>query len=133
MKTILIVDDDVDDKDFLCEVLVHVDPTVKCIWAQDGVQALNLLSNENFLPDYIFLDLNMPRMGGKQCLEKIKDTPRISDVPVIIYTTSKLREAKIDAMRLRDVHFLTKPTTFAELQEKVSHVLQNKWAMIDEV
>jgi CheY-like chemotaxis protein len=133
MKTILIVDDDEDDIDFLREAIDKVDNSIRCISAMDGEYALRLLLNEDLHPpDYIFLDLNMPRLGGKQCLSRIKNVPRLSEIPVIIYTTSKLKGDMMETMKLGSVYFLTKPTKLSDLIEYVSNVLQHKWELIQQ-
>ncbi len=128
MRVILVVDDDEDDKDFLCEAIHSIDSSINCMWVSDGIHAMKLLLDANFdPPDYIFLDLNMPRLGGKQCLSLIKSTPRLEHVPVIIYTTSKLSLDKLELKELGAVYFITKPTKIEELEQYVSFVLQGKW------
>jgi len=73
--TILIVDDDEDDKKLFIESVKEVDENITCITARDGQEALRFLKDENNrLPDYIFLDLRMPRINGKQCQEEKERT-----------------------------------------------------------
>lgn len=57
---ILYADDDVDDCELLVEALEKIDPKIECTMVNDGRQALNILTDETPLPDYIFLDVNMP-------------------------------------------------------------------------
>ena len=71
-KTIMIVDDDPDDVQLFCEAVAEIDPLYNCLVAYNGEEALKLLQNTNTTPDFIFLDLNMPRMNGKQCLAQFK-------------------------------------------------------------
>src|SRR5688572_11843036 len=107
---ILIVDDDEDDIELFCDAVKDLDGDIRCISASNGEEALHKLSTENEpLPDYIFLDLNMPRLNGKQCLKRIKGNPRLREIPVIIYSTSKLKEDMEETRQLGAVHFLTKP------------------------
>ncbi|MGZ3911027.1 MAG: response regulator, partial [Flavisolibacter sp.] len=75
--SILLVDDDPDDVFLFEEVLKGIDPTVDFQTASDGEQALDQLTHakHRILPDLIFLDLNMPRMDGRLCLKKLKETP----------------------------------------------------------
>ena len=71
--TILLVDDDADDRKLFFEVAKEVDDTILCIPASSGEAALLYLRDQaNPLPDYIFLDLNMPMINGKQCLKQIR-------------------------------------------------------------
>ncbi len=86
---ILIVDDDEDDKKLFIESVKEVDENITCITARDGQEALRFLKDENNpLPDFIFLDLRMPRINGKQCLEEIRNDKRLRQIRVFIYTTS---------------------------------------------
>ena len=68
-KTFFIVDDDVDDQELFMEAVNEVDKTITCISASNCEEALDSLkSGKVVLPDIIFLDLNMPRLNGKQFL-----------------------------------------------------------------
>ncbi|SIO54688.1 response regulator [Chitinophaga niabensis] len=87
--TCLLIDDDLDDQEIFKLALQDVNDKVSFLTANDGAAGLQLLSTpENPMPHYIFLDLNMPRMGGKDCLAAIRNIPHLSDIPVIIYSTS---------------------------------------------
>ena len=78
-KKFLFIDDDADDRDFFCSTIEMIDPSVQCFFAKDGVDALDQLNNdENFTPDFIFIDMNMPRMDGRECLLKIRQIDRLS-------------------------------------------------------
>ena len=109
--TILYADDDREDLDFFSEMLKIVDPEAACIHAKDGVEALEILSNLLLIPDYIFLDINMPIMDGKTCLKEIRKDSRFNDVPVVIYTTSSDPKEKAACLKLGATAFLFKPTT----------------------
>ena len=86
--TILLVDDDEDDRKLFCEAVGEVDREIKCIAAVDGREALLYLNDmANPAPDFIFLDLRMPGLSGQQCLEEVKKDARLASVPVIVYTT----------------------------------------------
>lgn len=132
-KTLLIIDDDADDIELFCLAVGEIDKTIKCISARTGEDAL-LLLRKNILhkPDYIFLDLNMPRMNGKQCLQMIKKDPEFSEIPVIIYSTSKLPEDYNETKALGAVHFLTKPSKHSDLKKAISYVLEEKWELMKE-
>src|ERR1051325_7487517 len=87
--TCVLIDDDADDQDVFLLALEAVDKSIRCHIANDGVEALQMLSvGKGFSPDYIFLDLNMPRMNGKQCLGQIKKIDCLRNIPVIIYSTT---------------------------------------------
>jgi CheY-like chemotaxis protein len=127
-KHILIVDDDPDDVDLFIEGVHSVDETIECSHAGNGYDALYMLRlNPDFRPDYIFIDLNMPRMNGKQLLAELKKFPELRNVPAIIYTTSKLKQDKEETMRLGAVHFITKPYRLEDLCESIRFVLTEEW------
>jgi len=131
MKTVLIVDDDADDIKFLRTAIRYVDASIQCINASNGQGALDILANASFLqPDYIFLDLNMPRMDGRECLKRIKNIASLEDIPVIIYSTSKREVVELETVPKGAVYFLTKPTKLSVLKEQVSNIFDGKWELI---
>ena len=123
MIHILIVDDDEDDRDLLSSAIHEIDREIKCAMARNGQEALEGLRMLQFpKPQLIFIDLNMPRFNGEQFLKEIKKDRALQDIPVVIYTTSKL---KGDAEKMHAVgaaHFLTKPTSFKDLCRKVHEI-----------
>ncbi len=124
---LLIVDDDTDDRDLFIEAVKVVDSTIECITARDGQQAIEILKNPEFpLPDYIFLDLRMPRYNGRKCLIEIKKDPGLKDIPVIIYTTSKETEESKELQEMGAVHFITKPTNPEEIYYIVSLIMEEQ-------
>lgn len=120
---ILMVDDDADDRQFFEEAINEIDPEIACYFAFDGIQALDILNTLQPLPDYLFLDLNMPRMGGKQCLKEIKKDPRLTNIPVIIYSTSKFVKEEAEVLKLGAYYFMQKPSNFDEIREFISDVI----------
>lgn len=126
-KIIMIVDDDADNIDFFCDALSEIDPSIHCIGIKGGEEAIDFLkSNSSNLPDYIFLDINMPRMDGKQCLQCFKSDADLSSIPVIMYTTSKSKDDVDFTMKLGAVYFLTKPSKFSELKEAIRYILDER-------
>lgn len=122
----MLIDDDADDRYMFCEALYVVDHSAKCIAAQDGAEALDMLrAQETHLPDFIFLDLNMPRLNGQQCLSEIKKTRSLDHIPVIIYTTSN-QQTDIDEAKTRGAAcFITKPNTFDGICKSIADVITN--------
>jgi len=123
--SILIVDDDPDDLELFIEALFEIHPSIRCHSAANGKDALLMLENfkKNQLPDYIFLDLNMPGMNGKQCLIEIKKDKVLHEIPVIIYTTSSIEEDVQETRHLGASFFLTKPEKFDELKNALSYII----------
>src|SRR5689334_2386508 len=85
---ILLIDDDSDDQEIFTWVIKSIDPLLVVDSATDGVAALEKLKDEHYHPHLIFLDLNMPRMHGLDCLKHIREISRLNECPVIVYSTS---------------------------------------------
>jgi DNA-binding response OmpR family regulator len=121
---ILIVDDDGEDRELFREAIMEIDPAIQCFSAKDGRDALNQMNFEMIvLPDFIFLDINMPIMNGKECLTEIKKHARFKHIPVIMYsTTSDTKEIK-GYYTLGAHDFLIKPHNFKKLVEALSSIV----------
>jgi CheY-like chemotaxis protein len=89
------------------------------------MEALSLLKDPSITPDYIFLDLNMPRMDGKECLKEIRKRNHLKEIPVIIFTTSAAEKDKDEAKRLGATSFITKPPLIDTLAQKLLEVFQD--------
>ena len=127
--TIFLADDDPDDRALFIDAVHEVDGDIKCLTASDGQQAMNFLTDSrNTVPDYIFLDLRMPRKGGRKCLEEIREDSRLKHIPVIIYTTSDDVEDSKDLTHHGATHFISKPTNPDEIYYLVSQVLNENLA-----
>lgn len=119
----LLVDDDVDDVLLFEEVLKEVDKNIRLSSSSNGIEALEFLDkNSSSLPRLIFLDLNMPRMDGKECLKAIKQDERFSHVPVIMYTTSSQSRDIEETMMLGAVCFITKPSSVNDLRSIIATI-----------
>lgn len=110
-RNILIVDDDEDDREFFLQIVEEFYSGTNCVTAINGQDALEKL--ENYLPDVIFLDLNMPLMNGFQFLERRKQHNELKHIPVIILSTSSDPRSIQDAIRYGAKDFITKPDTLS--------------------
>ncbi len=122
--TILMADDDPDDQELTRDALAHahVVNEVRCV--EDGQELLDYLRREGKYagpdadaprPGIILLDLNMPRMDGREALAEIKSDDALCHIPVIILTTSKDEEDVVASYGLGVNSFITKPVSFAAL------------------
>jgi CheY-like chemotaxis protein len=122
---VLFVDDDPDDLLLIHEILQEVTTTYQVEEAHNGKEALECLrksKEDGQLPCLIVLDINMPVMDGKTALSIIKSTDGLKDIPVVVFTTSKSELDKTFCKKY-DVEMITKPPSYAELQEAVSRLL----------
>ena len=110
-------------RELLTEALLHIDPSISCITANDGREALQMLQEIRVLPDSVFLDVNMPVMDGKECLIEIKKNPRLCEIPVIIYSTTTDLDEKATLHDLGAFEFLNKANSFSELRKNLNEVL----------
>ncbi len=114
-KICLLVDDDPDDQEVFLTALSDVSATALCLVAPDGDRALELLHNEETIPDYIFLDLNMPRMNGFEFLAAMKKSRILKDIPVIVYSTTSQISQIEKAKKLGAAEFFSKTYKYDEL------------------
>jgi CheY-like chemotaxis protein len=125
--SVLIIDDDPDDRELLIEAIKEFDPGTICNEATGSLDALKILSTDQILiPDYIFLDLNMPLMNGKECLAEIMKIPHIDESKVVIYTTSQREDDARELLAMGAVFFLIKPSVFSELKMAVQYILSGE-------
>ena len=118
--TVLFVDDDIDDREFFIDALSYVDPGIKCILAKDCEHAIGLLERESALPDYIFLDINMPSMDGKGCLAKLKAHSKFRGIRVVMYSNASDQKQIEEYKAMGATYFLVKPATFTGLCDSLS-------------
>jgi DNA-binding NtrC family response regulator len=124
IERILIIDDDEEDRDFFCQAVNLIDPTIKCSEAIDGADGLKFLSSGLPLPSCIFLDINMPRISGIQFLKIVKEIDGLKQIPIAIYSTSKHPQDKDESTQLGAIHFITKPTSLGELRDSICYMLE---------
>ncbi len=125
---ILMVDDDLDDCGFFTEIVGEIDSSSTVVSVHDGIDALNYLEAQTVLPDIVFLDINMPRMNGKQLFLIMQKDERFQSIPVIIYSTSiPDREARY--YQSYGATTLVKPSTYQSLKEALSEIILNEMKM----
>jgi CheY-like chemotaxis protein len=84
---VLYAEDDFEEFDLFREALQRYDRSIQLYHARNGVHALESLTT--YIPDYIFLDINMPLMDGWECLDHISTTPRLLKVPIFMISTTR--------------------------------------------
>lgn len=122
IKSILLVDDDQDDKFFFAKALHQVEPDTQLTTAAEGAEAFEKLNFTN--PDIILLDLNMPGMNGVAFLKKIKNDKKLKEIPVIIYTDGLSVFDESEALKLGAYAVIQKPIDFKEAIKIISEILR---------
>lgn len=121
---ILLTDDDTDDCKFFEDALKALPIVTELKTLEDGEQLMNyLLENLNNLPDVVFIDINMPRKNGLDCLTEIKQNNKLKDLPVVILSTSNSEEKKNLVFKLGGHVYIHKPSDFGQLKQIILHAL----------
>src|SRR4051812_39214964 len=116
---LMIVDDDQHDRFFFKEAVKELPGSYLCVEAWHGRDALEQLEKATQLPNFIFLDLNMPLMDGWECLQLLKASERLRRIPVIIYTTSS-SEAHVErSKKLGAAYYLSKPNDISSFPHAI--------------
>lgn len=130
---IMLADDDDDDRLFFREAFEEIKIDYKLSMFNDGEQLMEYLhipSNE--VPDVIFLDLNMPRKSGLECLREIRADERLKKISVAIYSTSSSEQDIEDTFVNGANVYIKKPNDFNMLKKILSDVVHINWQYIGE-
>ena len=121
----LLVDDDKDDQEIFRFALKKVDPEVSCLLANDGVFALEKLQDDSFkLPEFIFVDINMPRLNGVQVLGEIKKIDLLKKIPVYMYSTSGQPDIIQKCKKMGAADFIVKSANISDLEDALRSIVQ---------
>lgn len=128
---VFLIDDKEDDRELFCYALKAVPQPTEFDYAVSGPDALEQLAGMDLLPDYIFLDLNMPGMTGLECLEAMREMMHLNHIPVIVYSGVINRIHEQRAKELGASHYLIKPFSSNELTTMLAALLgQNEMAFV---
>ncbi|KAF2078995.1 response regulator [Flavobacterium sharifuzzamanii] len=121
---LLLADDDEDDCLFFKEALDEITISADFSTVHDGVQLMDYLqTNILNLPDVLFLDLNMPRKNGLECLDEIKRDDKLKNLPIIIFSTS-LDSEIVNNLYLKGAsYYIRKPGEFSKLKSVIEKAL----------
>jgi CheY-like chemotaxis protein len=115
--SVLLADDDMDDRMLFADAISDLKLNVDLQMVNDGAELMNyLLTSAMIIPEILFLDLNMPRKNGFECLDEIKNSPLLKDIFIIIYSTTESQKEIDDVFRQKANLFIKKPNSFTELK-----------------
>ena len=125
---ILLADDDEDDRDLFVDAFSEIKLKTEINVFNDGEQLMAYLNMiENKLPQVLFLDLNMPKKNGMECLKEIKDNNRLNDIVICIYSTSA-SDDDIENTFVKGANvYIKKPSNFNHLKNILQHVVTINW------
>lgn len=121
-KTVLLVDDDTRNIFALVSYLESID--IRVVTAENGIEALNILSAENEIR-IVLLDMMMPEMDGYETLEEMSNKGLLGKIPVIAVTAKAMIGDREKCLEAGATDYVSKPVNLAELTEKMSRLIQN--------
>jgi CheY-like chemotaxis protein len=122
-RHILLADDDKDDGILFQEILDEIPLSTQLTTVYNGEQLMKLLNEKEPLPDILFLDLNMPRKNGLECLKEIRLTEKLKGLPVIIFSTSYESEIVNRLYKNGAQYYIRKPTDFTQFKKVIYQAL----------
>ncbi len=121
---ILLADDDIDDCGFFKMAAEKFIPSENITVVHDGEQLMKLLTTgSKELPDALFLDLNMPRKNGFECLSEIKLNEKLKQLSVIMFSTSYEQEVVNQLYQNGAHYFIRKPSDFLQFKKIIQYTL----------
>ena len=127
---LFLAEDDAEDMKFFTDIISGISPDIKISVANNGIKLMCLLENAKQLPDFIFLDLNMPLKNGIECLKEIKKSAKWKRIITVILSTSCNPEQKKELYKMGADLCLQKPNSFSTFMDTLSKCLQMDWDTI---
>jgi len=123
---VVIIEDDVDDKEILEEVFETLGYTNELLFFGDGQQALDFLNSSDVIPFIILSDINMPKLDGFALRDKIKMDAKLQMkcIPYLFFSTASSQKAVVDAYSLSVQGFFIKQTSLAELEKTITVIME---------
>ena len=127
IANILIAEDDSEDIEFFTDILSSISPATKLSIAVNGVILMDLLKDAAVLPDFIFLDLNMPQKNGFECLHEIKSSDVWKSIKTVMLSTSSQPEQIKNVYDMGADLYIVKPTSFSVYKDSIKKCLEMDW------
>jgi CheY-like chemotaxis protein len=122
---ILLADDDVIDRELFLEGMSGIDIPHSVDQVSNGQEVLDYLNNcKHHYPDFIFLDLNMPIMDGREVLTQLKSSEKFKIIPIFILSTSSAHHDVVASYKAGANLFLVKPSEFDLLSSTLKNIVQ---------
>lgn len=126
MTEIVLIEDDDDDIYFFKTACLKLDSSINLITLRNGIEFIDYVKKEGIADKIFFVDLNMPKMGGIEALEKLKQLSISAQMISIIYTTSSREKDILDAYEFGAKSYLLKPDSLTKIQELIQSTI-NYW------
>lgn len=123
--TILYIEDDLEDQEIFGEALKSIDQRIPILYSKGGIEAMQILESSFVSPDVIFLDLNLVgEIDGKQFLKNMKKDKRFEAIPVVVFTTSRRSEDRIEMLKFGARDYVVKPDTYTGVCDVLQSALK---------
>ncbi len=127
---ILLAEDDDDDSMLFKEALNELSSDAKLIRVKDGEELMKILDHSSHtLPDIVFLDINMPRKNGFECLLEIKKSDKYQNVPIVILSTSSGKDLVSKMYEAGANLYICKPNQFNHLKKVIEISISTNWSL----
>lgn len=117
------VDDDQDDREMFCISLEMIDMEIDCVQFDSGEKAVRSLSDQKFSADYIFMDINMPRMNGYECVKELLELPHLRNTGIIMFSSTFNPRDQVD-FGVLGLKYLLKTSNIPSLAESIRKLIQ---------
>nr|WP_315207419.1 response regulator [uncultured Flavobacterium sp.] len=132
-KKIFIAEDDIDEIESLTDIILEISPAIKISVTKNGNELMSLLENEKQLPEFIFLDLNMPKKTGFECLTEIRSNEKWKAIKIVILSTSSNQEQINELYQMGADLYLQKPNSYNSFKDIISKCLQMDWDSLKQI
>ena len=124
-KSILLVEDDVDDQDFITEALLRIDSQLSIHTVSNGTKVLPFLETlaDDSLPNLLILDYNLPEVDGAEVLQMLRQNSRYEAIAKVVWSTSNAPQFKASSLKLGAATYLVKPSTIAGIESMAQQML----------
>ncbi len=127
--SIVLVDDDEDDRNFFTRAVHNTSPAIRFVALGDGEKFMEFLENDPVpRPDLVILDINMPGLSGLDCLKQLRQSSGWSDLPVVMYSTSTQEKDLNDSTQLGANLYVVKPKEISALYRLVNYLVNLDWS-----
>lgn len=127
--SVFLAEDDPDDRYLFEDAFHEVAQETELVMANDGKELMEILDlTVPPPPEVIFLDLNMPFKSGFECLSEIRETNKLKDIPVVIFSTTSEKEFIDRVFQQGANYYLCKPSSFPKLKNAIAQVLSINWS-----
>ena len=127
---LFLAEDDIDDVEIFSDIILSISPDTEISVSKNGILFMNLLRDATELPEFIFLDLNMPLKNGFECLREIKNSDKWKNIKTVILSTTNQPEQIKSVYEMGADLYLAKPTSYSAFKNSLFKCLEMDWATL---